>query len=306
MTDYMMGDPAEDWPIYDYLQVAHELGREFQQDLSPDSGSGTLTAIMNWALTLIVKQRHYHLTSSRISCEHWTLLKDLEAELQDNHIDSFLGYARPRFRRPAFNEHLFRDASDQLHEHIASCVPISDERMFLERGIAAYAQLLKEPENSAEARQWLRMFQRMLEHQLPDRRTAGAPVDPSFVPLIFHAATYLGAAGLGGIVGNRADAVVVDSVKHLFRSVHDQWNKRASSDQEALSREEAVDVVKAAALAHGYEPATFILILARQDEHQSWFIELVARLKTSDSHELLRARILPGDPAKSNIVIFRR
>jgi hypothetical protein len=157
---------------------------------------------------------------------------------------------------------------------------------------------LTNPDDSAQARQWLS------EHR-PPGPLPEAFAAPEIATTIIHVASYLGAAGLGGIVGNRADATLVAGARRLFRSVHDRWRRRASTSDAALSEDEAIDAAKAAAITLEYEPTTLTVISAIQDTDKSWLVNLGARHKPLETNEFLRARVPAGDPSATSILIYR-
>jgi hypothetical protein len=121
---------------------------------------------------------------------------------------------------------------------------------------------------------------------------------------IVEVASYLGAGALGGIVGNRADAALVTTVRAAFQSVRTRWLARTSTDDAPLAEDEASDAAKAAAIARKYEPATLTVTSAHQQPDGSWIVHL----DTSDPHnqqrQSLRAHVPPGDPAHATILII--
>lgn len=121
--------------------------------------------------------------------------------------------------------------------------------------------------------------------------------------------SYLGAAAIGGIVGNRADQSLVAIAVRMFRSVHYRWHLRRVDDssreasdrqnRDALTKHEAVDAARAAAYILGYSPSEIRRYTAQLNNDDSWSVVLFAR------GEELRARVPSGDPAKATILITK-
>jgi hypothetical protein len=180
------------------------------------------------------------------------------------------------------------------HDLVPYVPPLAEDRA-LRDGIEIYVRLATNPDDTAEAEQWWR------ENQPPEFSGGGG--FGGLVPTVIHVASYIGAAGLGGIVGNRADAAFVAAAK-LFRSVCDHWRKRGSTNDSALSEEEAIDAAIAAAMALGYEPLSLKAVSAIQDADNSWLVKLEGR-RYQEHSEFLRARVPAGDPSGTTILVFR-
>ncbi|GLW62756.1 hypothetical protein Arub01_10000 [Actinomadura rubrobrunea] len=135
-------------------------------------------------------------------------------------------------------------------------------------------------------------------------RSAPAFARPEVLEIAVHAASYLGVAALGGIIGNRADAAVVE----LFRSVHRRWRRRTGGDDRnaSLDRDEAVDAAKAAVLAHGYEADGVRVQQAEQDANGDWTVVLAGAPRHGAMPEHVRVRVPKGDPAEATILIMSR
>ncbi|GLY84194.1 hypothetical protein [Actinoallomurus iriomotensis] len=130
--------------------------------------------------------------------------------------------------------------------------------------------------------------------------------EPDFAPfpttgmveLTVQVAAYLGAAGIGGIIGNRADSAVVRTTARLFQSVRDRWRHRGGRTGEPLSEEEAVDAAIAAAIALDYSLDLLRVTGADPRSDGSWRVTLAAPDAT------LRAVVPAGDPAEATILIM--
>ncbi|SEG91761.1 hypothetical protein SAMN04489712_13043 [Thermomonospora echinospora] len=132
-----------------------------------------------------------------------------------------------------------------------------------------------------------------------------APLPPDFaaspqdiMEVAIEVATYLGAAGIGGIIGNRTDSVVVRAASRLFQSVRDRWQSRGADTDGPLSEEEAVDAAIAAALAHDYRLESLRVASTEQRSDGSWRVSLTA------PHLTLRVLVPAGDPADATILII--
>lgn len=111
-------------------------------------------------------------------------------------------------------------------------------------------------------------------------------------------ATYLGAAGIGGIVGNRADSAVVRTASRLFQSIRDRWRHRGGDVGEPLGEDEAVDAAIAAAIALDYSLESLRVTGTDRRPDGSWRVTLAA----PDGE--LRALVPAGDPAEATILII--
>lgn len=108
-------------------------------------------------------------------------------------------------------------------------------------------------------------------------------------------AGYLAAAGIGGVIGNRADSAVVQ----LFTSVRDRWrNRGAGTDDAPLHEDEATDAATAAALTLGYDPESLNVQAAEHQADGSWRLTLLT--PTAELH----VRVPPGDPTNATILIL--
>ena len=116
--------------------------------------------------------------------------------------------------------------------------------------------------------------------------------------LAVQAATYLGAAGIGGIIGNRADSAVVRTTTRLFQSVQDRWRNRGAGTDAPLNEEEAVDIAIAAAIALEYGLEALRVTGTDQRPDGSWSVTLAA------PDVALRALVPAGDPAEATILII--
>jgi hypothetical protein len=108
----------------------------------------------------------------------------------------------------------------------------------------------------------------------PETTGAGFEGISNILDHVVEVATYLGAAGAGGIIGNRADAATVRSVKELFTRVRERWLSRKPEQDKALSRDEASDAARAVAGALGYPLESLSVRTAEQREKGSWVLIL--------------------------------
>jgi len=129
---------------------------------------------------------------------------------------------------------------------------------------------------------------------------------------VVEVASYIGTAGLGGVIGARADAALMTAVKRLhrrrnrrkrqagwlFRRTHDRWQRRAAQANDPLSKGEAVDAARAAALTRGYALADLAIAGTQQESDGSWRVMLTA------AGDNLRVLVPPGDPSHAKILIM--
>jgi hypothetical protein len=108
---------------------------------------------------------------------------------------------------------------------------------------------------------------------------------------VVHVADFIGNAAVAGLIGNRVDVMV----RRLFQSVRDRWRERP--DDDALTREEAVDAATAAAMAVGYPAGELRPVTAERRGDGSWVVVLHA------DGDVLRATVPPGDPSNARILI---
>jgi hypothetical protein len=148
---------------------------------------------------------------------------------------------------------------------------------------------------------WIAMSGFPVDEQ-PEITGAGLEGITNILDHVVEVATYLGAAGVGGIVGNRADAVAVKSVKHLFAKVRERWLSRRPAGDESLSRDEASDAARAAATALGHSLESLTVRTAEQRDDGSWLLILDARGR--GSAERLRVTVPTGDPGRAAIFVL--
>jgi hypothetical protein len=110
--------------------------------------------------------------------------------------------------------------------------------------------------------------------------------------IVVQVASYLGTAAVGGIVGNRADAVLTAAARKIFKRL------AARKSRPSLSMEEAIEAAQAAAISQGLSPHAD-LAEARQDAGGAWHVLLVGTHPMS----FLRVRIPDGDLTTATIVI---
>jgi hypothetical protein len=127
---------------------------------------------------------------------------------------------------------------------------------------------------------------------------------PSTPPLetLVDIGSYITAAGVGGIIGNRADAALVRTATRMFQSVRKRWSERtATGENAALSKEEAVDAATGAALTKGYDLDELVVDSAEQVPDGGWIVMLMVQGSWSTR---LRVRVPPGDPATATLLIL--
>jgi len=99
------------------------------------------------------------------------------------------------------------------------------------------------------------------------------------------------------VIGNRADAALVATIRTTFQSVRARWLSRASTAEAPLSEDEATDAATAAVIAFGCEATTLMVTAAEAQQDGSWIVYIEALDLRTQQREALRARIPPGDPA---------
>jgi hypothetical protein len=275
-----------DWQRLPDDEYWNLLAQEWRAEDVAEETSALIEAMRTALRQFVSKCTIYD--GDRSACGHSALIFRLSQDLR-------------AFNPLSFDQNMFRETGTYIRDHLVECETASAEDHEFEIGLVAYAKVLTNPEDSADARQWLNAHKPTPSARPPSRNAAY----PEIVHTIVEVASYLGAAGLGGIVGNRTDAMFVDAARHLFSSVHDRWIRRAASRDAGLSEDEAVDAAKAAAIALEYEPMTLAVISAIQGDDKSWLVMLRARRKSVGYYESLRARIPAGDPSSATILIDR-
>ena len=129
------------------------------------------------------------------------------------------------------------------------------------------------------------------DHPVPDGAGAHA------VQTAIDVATFIGSAGIGGVIGNRADAAVVSRARGIFAAVRDRWLGR---EGDALTERDAVDAAEAAALTIGYAAGDLRVESAERRDDGSWLIRFRA------GGQILRATVPSGDPMNARILITER
>ncbi|WP_067826080.1 hypothetical protein [Actinomadura kijaniata] len=141
-------------------------------------------------------------------------------------------------------------------------------------------------------------------HRLMSRAGTPHPLGGT-AEVIVQVASYFLATGLGGIIGNRADAGAVA----LFKTVHQRWRTRTSQepeepDRQPLTREEAIDLAKAAAQMYGYSPEDMHpekILYGPEDG--SWFITLRAMTLNGRCSRQVGVRVPSGDPLRAVVYL---
>ncbi|MGK5445963.1 hypothetical protein [Streptomyces radiopugnans] len=135
-----------------------------------------------------------------------------------------------------------------------------------------------------------------LQEALADRDRSSW-FQPGALQSVVDIAGYLATAAVGGIVGNKSDLVV----SKLIEAARSRWHARRSSEDASLenaslSRDEAIDVARAAAHIQGFAAETVSVLTAEQQDNGSWTVRLRA------SSETLRVTVPAGDPAQARIL----
>ncbi len=115
---------------------------------------------------------------------------------------------------------------------------------------------------------------------------------------------YLAAAGLAGVVGNRADT----AVQRMFRSVVDRWRDRGDEESAELKVEEAAAAARAAVSVAWNRPVEqFTVISAERSPDGSWHVCVLPPPELSaDGPSRAKVSIPPGDPENASIEVVWR
>jgi len=196
-------------------------------------------------------------------------------------------------------------------EELATLLDLGDEASAL-----AWGQLHDRPVLASGGGDTVRLWDPMIEHPA---ESPGHDFAAGVVPVVVEVASYIGTAGLAGIIGARADAALTAILNWLhrrphnrrkrqagwlfragwlFSKVHNRWQHRAKQANDPLSEREAIDAAKAAALTQGYALADLADVRARQEADGSWRVTLTA------AGDPLRAVVPPGDPSHAKILII--
>ncbi|WP_131742721.1 hypothetical protein [Actinomadura roseirufa] len=116
---------------------------------------------------------------------------------------------------------------------------------------------------------------------------------PDVTELVVNLASYVGSAALGGVIGNRADI----QVRRVLDVVRARWQSRRGAPDTPLTREEAIEVVDAAAAVHGYDTGGAELLETELRDDGAWLVRLGV------DGETLTAVVPPGDPGRARVVI---
>ena len=116
---------------------------------------------------------------------------------------------------------------------------------------------------------------------------------PAVAEVVVNLAAYAGSAAIGGVIGNRADAIL----ERMLRGARERWRNRRRSPDTPLTEDEAIEVVHAAAAVHGYDIDDAELLNAETRDNGSWLI----RMRIDG--ETLTTVVPPGDPGKARVVI---
>jgi hypothetical protein len=128
-----------------------------------------------------------------------------------------------------------------------------------------------------------------------------APAQGIFLTHAVEVAAYLGAAGLGGIIGNRTDAATGKVIRALFLKARTSWQERSSGPDEPMLLEEAADVARGAVLTMGGSLESVTVQSAHQDERGSWWFVV----NTQRDGVLDQVSVLVGgaDPERERVII---
>ncbi|TNY37479.1 hypothetical protein [Thermomonospora catenispora] len=132
--------------------------------------------------------------------------------------------------------------------------------------------------------------------QAPDGSRVHVPVT-DMVSNVVEAAACLGAAALGRVIGNRADAGAVAAVRRMFENVRQRWRERSTDPAAPLSCEEAVEAARAAVLSQALSISCDDLRATRQPDG-SWRVVFYENL-----HPAVTVTVPAGDPGRASIVV---
>jgi hypothetical protein len=116
---------------------------------------------------------------------------------------------------------------------------------------------------------------------------------PAVVEVVVNLAAYAGSAAIGGVIGNRADAIL----QRMLGGARERWRNRRAAPDTPLTEDEAIEVVHAAAAVHGYDIDDAELLHAATRNDGSWLI----RMRVDG--ETLTTVVPPGDPGKARVII---
>lgn len=213
----------------------------------------------------------------------------------------------------AASEEGFLAAATALTDHLRGCDSRKAVLSQFARGVQLYVEVnARKPGADVAAREYFAAFKQPQFDPDREHRCYAAPPHVETLETIVEVASYIGTAALGGVIGNRGDAIVMAGVKRLrrrrirrrvrvlFGSTHDRWRERTSAADTPLTEREAVDAAKAAALTRGYAETALDLVHACQRTDNSWIVYL----STGKIGEDLRAHVPAGDPASAKILII--
>jgi hypothetical protein len=142
--------------------------------------------------------------------------------------------------------------------------------------------------------------------QIEDRHAYIGGWDSQLPHILIQVASYLGAAGVGGVISNRADALFTATARYLFRRVDERWHRHARTPTDRLTKEEAVDAARASAMVRGYLWWEWVLKVqsTTQNTDHSWTVILNASCQANECRENLSINVPTGDPCNATIFLI--
>ncbi|MES9539919.1 hypothetical protein [Actinomadura sp. NPDC000600] len=118
---------------------------------------------------------------------------------------------------------------------------------------------------------------------------------PEFLEHALHLVTYITAAAVGGIIGNRADAGLVGAVRRMFRALRERFGRAAP-----VTEERAFELARAEVVRTGHAEHT-ITLLGIERESGCWLVHVRA-LHATGAMDRMRVRV-PFDAAAAPSVL---
>ncbi|TDD93327.1 hypothetical protein [Actinomadura rubrisoli] len=215
---------------------------------------------------------------------HLSLLKGEDEGQLDRAVTALAGHPEP----------ICVDHSYVEYNLLSLCVALT---RFVENG----------PSADTRAQLWLAesRIRPPRPRELIMRRPTSGDVVRQAVAAVVEVGPYLGAAAVGGVIGNRADASVVAATTRILRAVRERWRQRTGSVESApLSQDEAVDAARAVALTQGFTLDHCHVAVAEYNSSSGDWIILLDRVPRDG--RVLRVRVPSGDPAQATILIVPR
>jgi hypothetical protein len=137
---------------------------------------------------------------------------------------------------------------------------------------------------------------------LPPPGGVAAATASEVLEYVFDVGGYLAAAGIGGIIGNRADALLVSMIKSLYDRGRRFW-----PSQDLMPLESAVPLARTAILATfpgRYGPVEVAVDSVQADEDGNWHIRIVRFEAAVQSTAFYWVKVPPSrDPARARLSI---